>query len=84
MSATPSTTSRGLSLWMIENVDYDERMPYEISVQESSIATERKIWVGPDDNSQREEYMRGDRMHLTEQAARDLRDALTQWLEGGR
>lgn len=45
-----------------------------LQVQESSLATERKVWVGPHD---------GHRMHLDENTARALRDALTEFLEDG-
>jgi hypothetical protein len=50
----------------------DHRGPHRFTVQESSLATERRVWIGSDD----------DRAHLNETEARAVRVALTEFLEG--
>ena len=65
------TTSRGLARWNIPNRDYAGEPERTLSVQESSLASEFRVWVGYSDTQ---------RMHLTVDAARDLRDALSEWL----
>ena len=72
MAVDRRTTSRGFALWQILNSQYPGDEPQIVTVQESSLATQAKVWVG---------YEGEDRMHLTAPAARDLRDALTAWLD---
>lgn len=64
-------TPRGFALWRIPNADYTGQPVRTITVQESSIATEFRVWLGYDDEQ---------RMHLSAEAARDVRNALTAWL----
>ena len=52
--------------------DYASEPEKTLSVQESSLATERKLWVGDSE---------GARMHLSEDVVRQLRDVLTAWLD---
>lgn len=70
-TVTEGVTNRGFRLWEFPNADYAGQDSYTVTVQESSLASQRKVWVGP---------RRGDRMHLGVLEARMLRDALTQWL----
>lgn len=69
--AVVGVTERGFAIWRFENTDYDSEKPYTVTVQQSSLAFEHKVWVGPDG---------GRRMHLDVVRARMLRDALTDWL----
>lgn len=72
--ADRAETDRGFGYWLIENRDYAGDPPYRVSIQESSLATERKLWLGREGAG---------RMHLSEQAAREVRDALDAWLGEG-
>nr|WP_278101183.1 hypothetical protein [Microbacterium proteolyticum] len=64
-------TSAGFAIWRIPNADYTGQPVRTITVQESSLATEFRVWLGYDDER---------RMHLTADAAREVREALTAWL----
>lgn len=71
---TPERTPRGFRLYaLFDHRDYHTDLPERYSVQESSLATERKVWVGSGDR----------RAHLTEAEARQVRDALTEFLSEG-
>lgn len=72
LEALPETTPRGFRYVTIPYQNYSGESMRELTVQESSLATEHRLWIGPAD---------GDRMHLTEDVVRQLRDALTAWLE---
>lgn len=72
MTTEKTTTERGFPVTYIDAQDYAQERPYRIRVQESSLATERKVWVGRENET--------GQMHLTEDVARELRDALTDWL----
>jgi hypothetical protein len=72
MAVDRRETNRGFALWQILNSQYPGDEPKIVTVQESSLATEAKVWVG---------YEGDERMHLSAQPARDLRDALSAWLE---
>lgn len=65
-------TPRGFRYTEIPYSDYGDEPEKILSVQESSLATERKLWVGDSE---------GARMHLSEDVVRQLRDALTSWLD---
>lgn len=67
-----STTGRGFAIWEIPNSQYTGAPTQIITVQESSLATESRVWLG---------YRDGERMHLSTNAARSIRDALTEWLD---
>ena len=75
LEALPETTPRGFCYVKIPYQDYPSEPVRELTVQESSLATENRLWVGPAGG----EY----RMHLNEDVVRQLRDALTAWLEAG-
>lgn len=53
-----------------EHADYEGDPERLFTVQESSLATERKVWIGQGD----------ERAHLNEDEARIVRDALTEFL----
>ena len=64
-------TTRDFGLWEIPvgGDDYDPVGTFQ--VQESSLATERRCWIG----------LKGThRLHATVEEARRIRDALTEWL----
>lgn len=64
-------TERGFAVYarvQIGGDGYD--LIVDFTVQESSLATERRVWVGKGEH----------RGHLTEQQARAVRDALTEFL----
>jgi hypothetical protein len=63
-------TERGFAYTAFEYQDYRSTPKRTFSIQESSLATERKVWIGADD----------ERAHLNEAEARIVRDALTAWL----
>lgn len=79
---------RGFQILDFEYHDYTSCVPRRFQVQESSLATERKIWIGPDapeiltpgeqPNAVAEEHY--SRAHLNEAEARRVRDALTELL----
>ena len=84
MAITTDHTSRGFRIWTFPAQDYSGEPVYTVQVQQSSLATEPKVWVGPAPQSvsPRAEHIVGGRMHLSVEAATDLRDALTEWLKG--
>lgn len=59
-------TPRGFGLY----TRFEDQYGNEVTVQESSLATDRCVWVGGSP----------DRMHLTRGQATTLRDALDAWL----
>ena len=63
-------TNRGFGITEFYYRDYDNTGEQHFSVQESSLATERKVWIGPGD----------ERAHLNEDEARRVRDALSAFL----
>ena len=73
LEALPETTERGFRYVKIPYQDYPSEPMRELTVQESSLATEHRLWVGPGEGKYR--------MHLSEDVARKLRDTLTAWLE---
>lgn len=79
-------TNRGFRRTKIMFSDYRGTPEREFSVQESSIAPERKVWVGAEPMTITEGYPEPwtlTRAHLNEDEARAVRDALTEWLEAG-
>lgn len=64
-------TIRGFDIWRIENAQYPSEPVQVLEVQESSLATEVYVWVG---------YSGERGLHLSASAARELRDALSEWL----
>lgn len=63
-------TLRGFAMYAeFEHCNYRGDAPVTVTVQESSLATERKVWLGTED-----------RLHLNEEEARIIRDALTEFL----
>lgn len=66
MSVNWETTPRGFRV-----LDIEDQHGESFTVQESSLATERCLWVG---------LSAGDRGHLTEDQVRAVRDAMTEWL----
>lgn len=72
MMAERDTTARGFAIWRIPNADYPREPERIVTVQQSSLV-EPRVWLGYDDS---------DRMHLTVAAAKEVRDALTAWLQG--
>lgn len=79
-------TNRGFRSTKVPFHDYPGTPERVFHVQESSLAGERKVWVGaqpltiPDDHSGPWTLTRA---HLNEDEARAVRDALTEWLEAG-
>lgn len=66
-----SYTARGFAMYeSFEHSDYEGKAVQSFSVQESSLAYPRKVWVGAGSN----------RAHLTEEEARKVRDALNEFL----
>lgn len=64
-------TERGFAVYAeFEHSDYESTAPESYTVQESSLATERKVWVGGGTC----------RAHLNEAEARMVRDALNEFL----
>lgn len=63
-------TPRGFAVYAeFEHRDYRGDAPVTVTVQESSLASERKVWLGTEA-----------RLHLNEEEARIIRDALTEFL----
>lgn len=63
-------TPRGFAIYAeFDHSDYEGDKRSLFTVQESSLATERKVWIGKDD-----------RAHLNEDEARIVRDALSEFL----
>lgn len=71
-------TSRGFQIAEIEVADYRGEKPRTLQVQESSSASERKVWLGQKNGPAHGEP--GRRFHLNEDQARQVRDALTRFL----
>lgn len=64
-------TERGFAVYARVEIGGDGYDPIvDFTVQESSLATERRVWVGKGEH----------RGHLTEQQARAVRDALSEFL----
>lgn len=63
-------TPRGFAALRLQVRNYAEDDARTFTVQESSLATERKVWIGRE----------GDRAHMNEAEARAVRDALNQFL----
>lgn len=83
--ALPETTPRGFRYTEIPFRDYRGTPERNLSVQESSSASEPKLWVGFDTvhvdlNGDGTQTLM-ERGHLDEETVRKLRDALTAWLE---
>jgi len=78
-------TPRGFAYTEIPFQDYRGSTPRNIIVQQSSLATEDKLWVGVDklyaDLKGNGEFTLMERAHLGESEVRALRDTLTEWLE---
>lgn len=69
-----SYTPRGFAMYTeFEYQDYESQPITTFTVQESSLATERKVWVGAG----------SERAHLNEAEARSVRDALHEFLGEG-
>lgn len=67
-----SYTPRGFAMYTaFDHADYHGEESGIFTVQESSLATERKVWVGQNEH----------RAHLSEDEARKVRDALTEFLD---
>jgi hypothetical protein len=69
-----SYTPRGFAIYAdFTQQDYQGSPEQAFTVQESSLATERKVWIGSG----------SERAHLNEAEARRVRDALTEFLGDG-
>jgi len=77
-------TERGFSLAELPFSDYEGNEPRTLQVQQSSLATEAKLWVGPESTlvttPMGQSYV-AERMHLGVEEVRWLRDRLSEWLE---
>jgi hypothetical protein len=71
-------TNRGFQITEIDVADYRGEKPRTLQVQESSLASERKVWLGQKNGPAHGEP--GRRFHLNEDEARQVRDALTRFL----
>jgi hypothetical protein len=71
-------TNRGFEITEIEVADYPGEQPRTLQVQESSLASERKVWLGQADGPGHGEP--GRRFHLNEDEARQVRNALARFL----
>lgn len=85
LQALPQTTPRGFRYTEIPFRDYRSSPERHLSIQESSLATEHRLWVGFDTlhvdlNGDGTETLM-ERGHLDESTVRKLRDTLTAWLE---
>ena len=69
-----NVTDRGFAWASIPYAPYEGDPVDALTVQESSLATEHRLWVGPRNDV---------RLHLNEEHARWLRDRLTEWLGDG-
>jgi len=74
--ALPMVSDRGFRYVEIPFRDYEGDPQRTFSIQESSLATERRLWVGIGD--------RQGRGHLSEDVVRKIRDALSAWLAAGQ
>ena len=84
-----TTTQRGFSIVRIPFQDYPGCPERVMEVQESSLASRRMLWVGPNSvyvevPGARPGATLFERAHLDEGAVRALRDALTEWLGDGQ
>jgi hypothetical protein len=79
----PGRSERGFGYMRFEYKDYRGGEPRSFSVQESSLATEQKLWVGPDESHINDHgiIFEAPRAHLGIEEVRKVRDALTAWLE---
>lgn len=79
----PERTERGFARMEFEFSDYRGTRPRTFSVQESSLATEHKVWVGPDTLliGEGTGAFESTRAHLNVDEARQVRDALSAWIE---
>lgn len=68
--AMDKTTERGFRYTEFTYRDYQGEPVRRFSIQESSLATEHKVWVGAD----------AERAHLGIDEARIVRDALSEWI----
>lgn len=79
-----ATTPRGFVMQELPYSDYEGTVPRTIQVQQSSIATEDRLWLGPDSVSIKETPSHSGfvapRMHLGVEEVRWLRDRLNEWL----
>lgn len=67
-----SYTPRGFAMYAtFEHADYPGDETGIFTVQESSLATEHKVWIGRNEH----------RAHLSVDEARTVRDALTEFLD---
>lgn len=80
--ALPKATERGFRMLKLSYRDYRGCHPRTFSVQESSLATERKLWVGPDQSEIVDSGgpFSASRAHLGIAEVKQVRDALTEWL----
>ena len=69
-------TNRGF-----DRAEFIDRYNQKCSIQKSSIATEDCIWLGVDINIKGEDV--GERMHLTQEAVRNLLPALNHFIDTG-
>lgn len=66
-----SYTARGFAMYTeFMFKPYESQPEQEFTVQESSLASEQKVWIG----------VGSDRAHLNVEEARRVRDALTEFL----
>lgn len=80
--ALPKATERGFRMLKFSYRDYRGCRPRTFSVQESSLATERKLWVGPDQSEIVDSVgpFPASHAHLGIAEVKQVRDALTEWL----
>ena len=64
-----------------DRAEFIDRYGQKCSIQKSSLATEDCIWLGVDTNITGEDV--GERMHLTQEAARDLWPVLRDFARTG-
>ena len=85
LEALPETTERGFRYTEIPFRDYQGSPERHLSIQESSLATEARLWVGFDtvmvDLNGGDDPKILERGHLDEATVRKLRDTLTAWLD---
>lgn len=85
LEALPETTERGFRYTEIPFRDYQGSPERHLSIQESSLATEARLWVGFDtvmvDLNGGDDPKILERGHLDEATVRKLRDTLTTWLD---
>lgn len=69
-----TATDRGFLVASTPYAPYQGDPVDALTVQESSLATENRLWVGP---------RNGERLHLNVETATWLRDRITEWLGDG-